>query len=90
VNGVRVVEDIRLGFAVRSVCRKYFGLEAEYLGYVNDDEAVRKAVRARRPVVDSHPRSDAAVYLTRIARKLGAERENVSRVRVAAGRSPEP
>jgi flagellar biosynthesis protein FlhG len=90
VNGVRTVDDIRLGFAVRSVCRKYFGLEAEYLGYVNEDEAVRKAVRARRPVVDTHPRSDAAVYLARIARKLGAERESVSRVRVAAERSPEP
>jgi flagellar biosynthesis protein FlhG len=70
VNGVRTVDDIRLGFAVRSVCRKYFGVEAEYLGYVNHDEAVSEAVRARRPIVESHPRSDAAVYLSRIARKL--------------------
>src|SRR5690606_33057649 len=38
VNGVRTAEDVRLGFAVRSVCRKYFGLDAEYLGYVNHDE----------------------------------------------------
>jgi len=70
VNGVRSAEDIRLGFAVRSVCRKYFGLDAEYLGYVNHDEAVGQAVRARRPVVQSQPRSDAAIYLNRIARKL--------------------
>jgi flagellar biosynthesis protein FlhG len=70
VNGARTAEDIRLGFAVRSVCRKYFGLEAEYLGYVNHDEAIAQAIRARRPVVESHPRSDAAIYLNRIARKL--------------------
>src|SRR5690606_24607826 len=70
VNGVRTADDVRLGFAVRSVCRKYFGLDAEYLGYVNHDEAVSEAIRARRPVVLSHPDADAAVYLVRIARKL--------------------
>ena len=72
VNDVRSAEDIRLGFAVRSVCRKYFGIDAEYLGYVNHDASARASVRARRPLVDSDPRSDAAVYLARIARKLVA------------------
>ncbi len=70
VNGVRSTDDIHLGFSVRSVCRKHFGIQAEYLGYVNQDPAVRQAVRMRRPVVESNPRSDAAVYLKRIARKL--------------------
>jgi flagellar biosynthesis protein FlhG len=74
VNDVRTAEDIRLGFAVRSVCRKYFAIDAEYLGYVNHDSAARASVRARRPLVDSDPRSDAAVYLARIARKLIAPR----------------
>ena len=55
---------------MRSVCRKYFGIDAEYIGYVNRDAAARASVRARRPLVDSDPRSDAAVYLARIARKL--------------------
>ena len=70
VNAVRSAEDVRLGFAVRSVCRKYFGIDAEYAGYVNHDDAVTQAIRQRRPVVMSHPHSDAAVYLARIARKL--------------------
>jgi flagellar biosynthesis protein FlhG len=74
VNEVRTAEDIRLGFAVRSVCRKYFAIDADYLGYVNHDAAARASVRARRPLVDSDPRSDAAVYLARIARKLIAPR----------------
>jgi flagellar biosynthesis protein FlhG len=74
VNEVRSAEDIRLGFSVRSVCRKYFAIDAEYLGYVNHDAAARASVRARRPLVDSDPRSDAAVYLARIARKLVAPR----------------
>jgi flagellar biosynthesis protein FlhG len=74
VNDVRTAEDIRLGFAVRSVCRKYFAIDAEYLGYVNHDAGARASVRARRPLVDSDPRSDASVYLARIARKLIAPR----------------
>jgi len=55
---------------VRSVCRRYFGIDADYLGYVNHDEAVREAARSRRLLLDHSPQSDSAVYLRRIARKL--------------------
>jgi flagellar biosynthesis protein FlhG len=67
---VRTADDIKLGFSVRSVCRKYFGLEAEYMGYVNHDKHARDSVRGRRPLVDVAPRSDAAIYINRIAHKL--------------------
>ena len=70
VNEVESAEDVKLGFQVRSVCRKYFGLDVEYTGYVNRDDAVREAILRRRPVVDAKPGSDAAIYLQRIARKL--------------------
>ena len=60
----------KLGFAVTSVCRKYFGIDAEYLGYVNHDEDVRRSVRSRRPVVDLKSSADASIYIQRIARKL--------------------
>ena len=70
VNQVRTAEDVRLGFAVCSVCRKHFGFEPEYLGYVNYDDAARKSVSARTPVVDFESNSDASIYLQRIARKL--------------------
>jgi flagellar biosynthesis protein FlhG len=73
VNGVRSAEDIRLGFSVRSISRKYFAIDVEYLGYINHDEAARASVRACRPIVETHPHSNAAVYLTRIARKLMSE-----------------
>ena len=72
INGVRTAEEIKLGFSVRSVCRKFFGIEAEYVGYVNYDELVRRSVRMRRPVVDANPESDAAIYITRVARTLMA------------------
>jgi hypothetical protein len=37
---------------------------------VNHDENARRSIRGRRPLVDVAPRSDAAVYITRVARKL--------------------
>ena len=70
VNEVRTAEDIKLGFSVRSVCKKFFGIDLDYLGYVNHDDAVRRAIVARRPLMVSEPRSDAAIYLRRIAAKL--------------------
>ena len=70
INGVRSAEDVRLGFSVQSICRKYFGFDAEYVGYVSHDEGVRRSVRGRRPLLDMSPRCDASVYLTRVARKL--------------------
>jgi len=70
VNGVRTAEDVKLGFAVSSVCKKYFGVEAEYIGYVNYDDEARQSVSARRPIVDLRQDADVSIYLQRIARKL--------------------
>ncbi len=70
INDVERKEDIKLGFAVASVCRKYFGLEAEYIGYVNHDDSVRKSVLEGRPLIEYREGSEASSYLQRIARKL--------------------
>lgn len=70
VNGARTAEDVKLGFAVRSVCKKYFGIDAEYLGYVNHDDEVRRSISMRRPIVDLNKDADVSIYLQRIARKL--------------------
>jgi flagellar biosynthesis protein FlhG len=70
MNQVRSSEEVKLGFGVRSACRKYFGIEVDYLGYVNyDDDAVR-SVKERRPLVLAYPESDGARYLRRITKKL--------------------
>lgn len=74
INEARTADDIRLGFSIRSVCRKYFGIEADYLGYVNHDEDALRAVRAREPLVLASPKSDAAIYVERMARKLALQR----------------
>jgi flagellar biosynthesis protein FlhG len=70
VNEVATAEDVKLGFSVSSVCRRFFGIDADYIGYLNRDAAVRESVLRRQPVFDVSPDCDAAVYLKRIARKL--------------------
>lgn len=72
INEVRSAEDVKLGFSVKSVCKKYFGIDAEYLGYVSHDPDARKAVRGRRALSEVSPRSDAVNYLGRVARKLAS------------------
>jgi flagellar biosynthesis protein FlhG len=70
VNEVTTAEDVKLGFAVRSVCRKFFGITADYIGYINRDTVVHQSIQRRRLVLDEHPHSDVVIYLHRIARKL--------------------
>jgi flagellar biosynthesis protein FlhG len=70
VNEARTAADIKLGFAVVSVCEKFFGFKADYLGYVNYQNEARESVSARQPLCDYKADSDAALYLSRIAAKL--------------------
>ncbi len=57
LNQVRTRTDIELGYSIKSVCNKYFGIQAEYLGYIDHDNAVWQALRKKRPLVIEHPYS---------------------------------
>jgi flagellar biosynthesis protein FlhG len=90
VNEVRTAEDVKLGFSVGSVCKKYFGFESEYLGYVNHDPMALRSVAERRPVVELCEDADASIYLQRIARKLLAIRERDQQAADPTGRGRTP
>lgn len=70
VNQVRDGEEVKMGFSIRSVCRRHFGIDLEYVGYVNFDDCVWRSVKERRPLVVGYPDSDGALYVRRIARKI--------------------
>jgi flagellar biosynthesis protein FlhG len=70
LNQVRSPEEVKMGFSIRSVCLKYFGIDVEYVGYVNFDNAVWRSVKERRPLVLAYPQSDGALYIRRIAKKI--------------------
>ncbi len=70
MNQVRTAEDIQVGFAIRKVCRRYFDLDVDYLGYVNYDNAVWKSIKRRSLLLTEFPLSEPAVFISRMARKL--------------------
>jgi flagellar biosynthesis protein FlhG len=67
VNQARTPQDAEIGHAVVSAWRKYFGLEMDYLGYIDFDAEMWRTVRARRPLLVEQPESAAAKAFGRIA-----------------------
>ena len=70
VNQVRSSDEIKLGFSVQSVSRKYFGVDLDYVGYVNYDDSVWRSMKERRPLVLAYPQSDGSLYIRRIMKKM--------------------
>ena len=70
VNQVRTYEDRDLGNSITSVCRQYFGVDVEYLGYLEHDNAAWQALRKKRPLVIDCPHSTVATQILAIAKKL--------------------
>lgn len=70
VNQVRTRQDVDLALSIRSVCKKYFGIEANSLGYIDYDNAVWQALRRRRPVVLEYAHSSVSGQFLQIAKNL--------------------
>jgi flagellar biosynthesis protein FlhG len=70
LNQVRTRPDIELGQSMTSVCRKYFGIQAEFAGYIDHDNAVWQALRQRRPLLLQHPHSSIVGQFLDVTRNL--------------------
>jgi len=70
MNQVRTKSDVEAGHSMKSVCRKYFGIETEYVGYLDYDNAVWQAIRKRRPMVLEYPYSSLVNGIAVITRYL--------------------
>ena len=70
INQVRSEEDEELGMAVRMACRKYFGVDLDYLGHIEYQDAVWKAVRRRVALLHEEPDSSIANSLWSIAKGI--------------------
>ena len=55
---------------IDGVCRRFLNLHLWYAGYVLHDVAVGRAVRKRQPFIIDSPRSDAALCVQQVARKM--------------------
>jgi flagellar biosynthesis protein FlhG len=70
VNQARTQADIEIGFSVKAVCKKYFGIEMDYMGYLDYDSAVWQAVRRKRPLAIEFPNSRLVSSVDRIVQYM--------------------
>jgi flagellar biosynthesis protein FlhG len=70
LNQVRTRDDIELGNSMKSVCRKYFGIEANYLGYFDHDNAAWQSLRKRRPLFTEFPHSSLVGQFMAVTKSL--------------------
>ncbi|MBP9674162.1 MAG: P-loop NTPase [Bacteriovoracaceae bacterium] len=70
MNQARSQADIDIGFSIKTICKKYFGIDLEYLGYLDYDASVWQSVKKRRPLIMEFPHSKLVVSFDRIIQKL--------------------
>ncbi|MEW6057541.1 MAG: P-loop NTPase [Bdellovibrionota bacterium] len=70
VNQARTQTDIDIGFSIKSVCKKYFGIDMEYVGYLDYDSAVWQSVRRKRPLLLEFPNSKLVSNFERMMQHL--------------------
>lgn len=70
MNQVRNQNDIDIGHSMKSICKKYFGIDLEYIGHLDYDPAVWQSVKKRRPLLMEYPNSKLAINFDRIIQKL--------------------
>lgn len=70
VNMIRAQSDVELGEAVSSVCKKYFGINTEVVGYIEYDNSVWQSVRKKTPLLMEYPNSKLVSNFNKIFSKL--------------------
>lgn len=70
INQVRSQADIDIGYSIQSICRKYFGIEMTFPGYLDYDQSVWQSVRKRKPLLIEYPNSKLVNNFDRIVTKL--------------------
>lgn len=70
MNQVRSQNDIDIGFSIQNVCKRYFGINMDYVGYLDYDASVWQSVKKRRPLLMEFPNSKLVNNFDRIVQRL--------------------
>lgn len=70
INQARTQTDIDIGTSIKTVCKKYFGIEMDYVGYLDYDSAVWQAVRRKRPLMLEFPNSKLVSNIEQMAQNI--------------------
>jgi flagellar biosynthesis protein FlhG len=70
INQVRTQADIDIGFSMKLICKKYFGINLDYVGYLDYDATVWQSVKKRKPLLMEFPNSTLVNNFDRIVHRL--------------------
>lgn len=70
LNQVRNSLEIPIGFSVKSICMKYFGINTHYIGYVERDDCILNCINSRQPFMRTYPQSRCAEEVKKITENL--------------------
>ena len=70
MNQVRSQNDIDIGFSIQNVCKRYFGINIDYVGYLDYDASVWQSVKKRRPLLMEFPNSKLVNNFDRMVQKM--------------------
>ena len=70
LNKIRSSQDILIGASMKSIFMKYLGINAQFAGYIEYDDAVWRSIRERRPLMLNYS-------LSRVAKEIGVFTENL-------------
>jgi flagellar biosynthesis protein FlhG len=83
INSARLRADTDLGLAMCDLARRHLGVNFDYVGHIEQDDAVWLSVVHQRPVLIDSPTSKGARNLERIARRILALAANRDQEREA-------
>ena len=70
INQVRTQSDIDVGFSMKSICKKYFGINVNYVGHLDYDSLVWKSIKSREPLLVKFPQCKLINDFDRITARL--------------------
>jgi flagellar biosynthesis protein FlhG len=70
INQVRTQQDIDIGFSMKTICKRYFGIDLDYVGYLDYDASVWQSVKKRRPLILEFPNSKLVSNFDKIVHRL--------------------
>ncbi len=70
LNKVRSSQDILVGASVKSIFMKYLGLNSQFVGYIEYDDAVWRSIRNRQPFMLSYASSRCGKEIEAISENL--------------------
>lgn len=78
INQCRTQADIDIGFSMKIISKKYFGLNLDYVGFLEYDATVWQSVKKKRPLILEFPGSSLVKnFESIIHRVLNLSKKNV-------------